>query len=450
MCTTDPGIDCTKTVLHAYDISCVEGQCSFGACETGFGDCDKEPANGCEAAINIVESCGSCGNNCSQLDNVAEAVCEVGRCGIKTCSSGFGDCDKDANTGCEKALNTPEHCGSCGNDCTRLPNVETAECKADKCSIVACKDGYADCNGVIDDGCETNVKTSFSNCNGCGSSCLFGEACSNGKCLGACPTEQLLCSGSCITSVTDTIFCGAESPCDDSPGVNCMEKMQNAYGALCNDGRCSYQICMLNFGDCDKDLSNGCETNLNTTLEHCGKCDNNCEELTQVETATCEAGSCKIETCKAGYADCDENAFNGCEQDLSALGNCGACGEECFGLEQVTKRTCKDHKCAFEACNNGFGDCDGNVSNGCETELNTPERCGSCNNNCVNLANVNTATCEGGVCKIGTCKDSYGNCDNETSNGCETSLTTTQNCFGCGKVCDANQRCSIRSKKCVR
>jgi hypothetical protein len=34
-----------------------------------------------------------------------------------------------------------------------------------------------------------------------------------------------------------------------------------------------------------------------------------------------------------------------------------------------------------------------------------------------------------------TCPTGYGNCDNRVANGCETALTTAQNCGACGNAC---------------
>lgn len=45
------------------------------------------------------------------------------------CAPGFGDCDHDADTGCEQALWTDAHCGHCGAAC-----AEGKACRAGQCS----------------------------------------------------------------------------------------------------------------------------------------------------------------------------------------------------------------------------------------------------------------------------------------------------------------------------
>lgn len=48
-------------VACGFAQSCAAGRC---ACSLGFGDCDGNAANGCEARIDTVESCGACGARC--------------------------------------------------------------------------------------------------------------------------------------------------------------------------------------------------------------------------------------------------------------------------------------------------------------------------------------------------------------------------------------------------
>ena len=45
--------------------------------------------------------------------------------------------------------------------------------------------------------------------------------------------------------------------------------------------------------------------------------------------ATCVAGACRIERCNSGFGDCNANVGDGCETALSSMGNCGGCGVSC-------------------------------------------------------------------------------------------------------------------------
>jgi hypothetical protein len=85
-------------------------------------------------------------------------------------------------------------------------------------------------------------------------------------------------------------------------------------------------------------------------------------------------------------------------------------------------------------CYGGWGDCDGIESNGCEMDLNTnTNNCGSCGNIC-QIPSWGSASCSSGMCEF-SCGSMWGDCDDIKSNGCETYLTTTLNCGGCGNVC---------------
>jgi hypothetical protein len=48
--------------------------------------------------------------------------------------------------------------------------------------------------------------------------------------------------------------------------------------------------------------------------------------------------------------------------------NCGACGTNCTSAPDVVSATCSEGTCAIPAggCATGFGNCDGNATNGCE------------------------------------------------------------------------------------
>jgi hypothetical protein len=61
-----------------------------------------------------------------------------------------------------------------------------------------------------------------------------------------------------------------------------------------------------------------------------------------------------------------------------------------------------------------------------QVDLNSdPNNCGRCGNSC-RTANVRSATCSSGVCTQITCEDNFANCDGDVSNGCETAAGTCQ------------------------
>lgn len=94
---------------------CASGACTLAACAAGFGDCDLAPANGCESPVDTAERCGACDVACA-LDH-AEPACVDAACAIASCEDGFGDCDGIVDNGCEADLSASETCGSCDLDC---------------------------------------------------------------------------------------------------------------------------------------------------------------------------------------------------------------------------------------------------------------------------------------------------------------------------------------------
>jgi hypothetical protein len=93
-------------------------------------------------------------------------------------------------------------------------------------------------------------------------------------------------------------------------------------------------------------------------------------------------------------------------------------------------------------CASGTADCDGDQSNGCETDTNTDlQNCGGCARLCHTMGHdAITASCVAGRCELTCRNDGIGDtdCDGDPDNGCETkTFTDTKNCGACGKVCNA-------------
>ncbi len=84
-------------------------------------------------------------------------------------------------------------------------------------------------------------------------------------------------------------------------------------------------------------------------------------------------------------------------------------------------------------CDSGMTFCDGF----CANLDDSTEHCGACHNDCRNLPNADpqATTCAEGSCTL-VCQSRYGNCDGETSNGCEVSLMEAEHCGDCDTACE--------------
>ncbi len=161
----------------------------------------------------------------------------------------------------------------------------------------------------------------------------------------------------------------------------------------CVNGTCAIDFCDLNWGDCDKIVANGCESDSLTDAANCNFCGTSClNEANAV--GVCNNGTCGIGSCNQGFADCDNMVMNGCETATSSdLANCGGCGSICAFANATA--TCANGKCTFGACNQGFDDCDKMSANGCEVSLQSDDNnCSMCGMVCP----MNNPSCEMGVC----------------------------------------------------
>ncbi|MBI5517205.1 MAG: hypothetical protein HY909_25725 [Deltaproteobacteria bacterium] len=423
--------DCTGNRACGMD-----GRC--GACRPGFGDCDMNPANGCETTTNTSANCGACGTRCA-FDN-ATAACRDGRCALVACTPGFADCDMNPANGCEVSLRTSAaHCGACGNACTFAGGSGT--CVLGVCSRTVCDMGRGDCDGNMANGCEVDLATDPRNCRLCGNACAVPNAtpgCVMGACtVGMCDPGRADCdrsvtNGCEVNTNTDVMNC---SGC----GVACAFTNGNA---TCTAGACALGSCRAGFGNCDAMASNGCETALGSNLEHCGACGRACAARPHA-VARCDTGACRSD-CEPGFADCNGNPADGCETDVrTSLTDCGGCGNTCAPLNGTGQ--CVLGVCSVRSCFGGFEDCDRSVTNGCEAGISSDTaNCGACGRTCA-LPGVETQRCSGGTCvvDVGACRVGTGDCDGAAANGCEANLLSASGACGrCGVTCATGRSCS--------
>ena len=151
----------------------------------------------CEGPLTTLEDCGACGVACAPA-NASGASCDSGSCTYAACMSGFGDCDGDPANGCEQALDTLSHCGGCGVACAPA-NAGGPSCVNGACGYDACVGSFADCNDVAADGCESDTLSDGLHCGGCGQPCPNGKPCQNGDCG---PITVLVLSNSPSDNIT--------------------------------------------------------------------------------------------------------------------------------------------------------------------------------------------------------------------------------------------------------
>jgi hypothetical protein len=250
------------------------GTCGF-TCHPGFGDCDGNPINGCEADLRIDGSnCGACNSTCSASQSCSNSAC--------VCSPGFANCDGNPINGCETDLRTDmNNCGACNASCVVVDNADgsSSTCSNSTCSVQCIDSSFGNCDGIVSNGCEVFLND-YNNCGACNSTCSDSQSCSNSACV--CNPGFANCDGNpingCETDLRiDGSNCGAcNSTCSASQS--------------CSNSAC---VCNPNFADCDGDPSNGCETDLRTDMYHCNICNNSCYAACNDDIhATCSDSNC--------------------------------------------------------------------------------------------------------------------------------------------------------------
>ena len=356
---------------------CVDGECR---CAAGYLKC-----NGKCISVTSDTSCGKT-ESCDKLVNCQERgrVCINYEC---KCSKDYVECNGE----CINPNVSGTHCGArgdCNNDSEESLDYKGDNCakKNEVCKIIdngvgeakcasSCPEGLINCNGECVDQAEYHLNVT---CTGCHADyCYTGSVDEKGKPIDfnyrLCKSvdtngvdnkknSSRFCNGCNVvpyrddlgendaTSCPPSMYCTGESGlyrCDCKPGttlckipVEGSSDLQSACIPSDHLKECSVDdngnmelTCEDGWKDCNGDPTDGCETNLNTSVEHCGDCKNNCFETTKGAFGqTCNEGKCDYALCLSGYGDCNDDRTDGCEVDvLSNKEHCGACSKKCEG-----------------------------------------------------------------------------------------------------------------------
>ena len=128
------------------------------------------------------------------------------------------------------------------------------------------------------------------------------------------------------------------------------------------------------------------------TAEICNGRDDDCDGIVDNEPVVdqaCVSSRGKGEVCRVGMCVCGLDCGGSCVDPQIDTANCGACGKVCSTNPNASP-TCVAGFCG-NICTGNYADCDGNVTNGCETLVlgNDATNCGAC---------CGGQTCQSGVC----------------------------------------------------
>jgi hypothetical protein len=388
---------CAHTCRAAHAVSgCTAGACVISGCDAGFYDLDGLDTNGCEyactPAATATETCNGRDDDCDGVVDEGNpdggGVCgsDVGACQAgsllcaagalvcsgeiaptaETCNGVDDDCDGSTDEG------NPDGGALCGNGtgaCVRGREVCTGGalvCTGGTPPVVEVCNGIDDdCDGVTDDG----------NPGG-------GLAC--GSAVGACVAGATQCRGGVVLcegaiGTTDESCNGVDDDCDGS-----IDEGNPGGGGSCGTdvGQCrpGTQQCLGGALSCVGATA--------STTEVCNGLDDDCDG--SIDESVASTGPCGSTTgaCRAGAFQCLGGAFqcvgavgpqlevcnsvdddcDGATDEGFALAtdprNCGSCGNVCAFAHAIAG--CSASACTLVACNTGFVNRDGNLTNGCE------------------------------------------------------------------------------------
>lgn len=280
------GVTCVPRGTTNY--VCTDGGCVPDRCPVGRRLCDGQ----CIDPMTNPQHCTACGVACIGTNTTGDCVG-----GVCTCAPGYGNCDGTLANGCEAEFATnATHCGACNARCGPYTNATGVACVGGRCAVTACGAGYADCDRVATNGCETPLNTS-ANCGRCGNACHATQTCANGMCV--CAMGRSDCDGNAMNGcevdlATNAAHCGrCDAGCLSDAGLS----------GRCREMRC--EVCMPGMANCDGNAANGCETNLVNDRNNCGRCRNLCD----LNGAVCLNSVCTCapigERCTAASQCCD-------------------------------------------------------------------------------------------------------------------------------------------------
>lgn len=447
---------------------CIGGHCKANPCTNSSETaCLVGEENKC-FNINATnkDHCGACNYKCSEhkVTNATSDVCKAGKCQY-TCNTGFVNVGGGATADTIKCIdprNDYNHCGKLDantyEDCSKKPGTKcvdgvcTLNCPAgqqvcgthclnftelniDKCNngTLVCLKDFENVDGKVENGCEVNLKTDSNNCGIKGKKCENGY-CNNGTCQTTnCPQNELPCgeNGACENVVNNVNHCGycgntcsgTTSVCSNRKCVECVDdgqcsgdkkrcnnlsgicqeclisdhcEIQNSLYVSCEVGSCNLIACKSGFHKSEDGKS--CAED---SPKACGSTISDCTEIANSNEVACNAGNCEVKTCSGdNHVSADKKS---CVQNSKEA--CGSATNDCTTIANSNEVACNAGNCEVKSCTD-----DNHVSADKKTcEADTIKACGPKIDDCTKVitGNVDGVICQGGECKVSTCKEGY-------------------------------------------
>ena len=420
------------------------GACQVGGnilCVNGALDCNAVPGDPqAEACNGVDDDCdGVVDNNPADAGGACSAgvgACQAG--GNFVCVAGALACNAVAgDPQAELCNNVDDDCdGDVDNNLTDTGDVCAAgvgECQAD--GAIQCVNGALECDAVPNPAADELCNGRDDDCDGVVDNAPIDAG-------GACQAGQGECAAvGAFECVAAALVCGAQA---GQPDAELCDGLDN---------------------DCDGEVDNGFD--LQNDPNHCGNCGFACDVANA--TPACDAGTCAIAQCNAGFEDQNGDPSDGCEAAGCVPTNGGV--EVCDNVDNDCDGTV-DENLIRDPCSVGVGAC---AAPGievcflgafvCAGQPGAPaaETCNSVDDDCDGVVD-NDPTDAGGACQAGVgecvadgieqcvngtiacdaqpgapvaelCDSLDNDCDGAVDNGIDVA-TDANNCGECGNVCN--------------
>jgi hypothetical protein len=420
-CTTPPAINCPSGQKVCAEPSDPRKQYCAVECTTATADGGASGAAGAGGGA-TGQDAGAAPISCPA---VASTMCQ-GPQGSTYCTDTFRD---------------PNNCGKCGMICPAGYLCGEGTCLQGGSAPLTCNGTAVSC--YQPDGrtpyCTETVKDP-QNCGACGRICPGGVACNNGVCGG-----QAAC-GSPLTTCTDPRGVNYCTDLARDPG-NCGKcGMACGTNAICTDGKCeggggSYP----GLAACTNGGAPMC-VNLTADPSNCGACGRKCATGESCNGGTCGTATQPVACRAADQKECLDGAGKPfCASIFNDPTNCGSCGRLCG-----TGQGCYNGQCMTGGATDGGATqtcpapnmfCKDQAGGQfCANTLYDRYNCGACGKVCAANENCDKGACVGGGgADAGTqCPAGWLNC----AGRCVDKANDTNNCGGCGVICEQGFFCS--------